>query len=333
MIRGPYLRTAARQWADDVDFRPATRRKYLATLETFDRRLQARRKGARFCEITPDEVKDFVFVREDGALRADNSRKTVLGIVWNMWDWACAPEVHLTETNPAARLRAQARRVNQAAQPVRRKTWLGEHRARLLVATTRGDGTDPDRLRATFVIAMYLYTGLRLAELHGLRWLNVDLNAQPHGLINFVGKGRKVAQVPLNPAAHKFLFEWRSRYITGYGSEDIGNLAVVPRMVTGLVGQPCQPEPQVRYRQIQWGRPVARPSSLGRIITERAAEAGLGHVAAHDLRRSFAGIMKDRGATLEEISRALRHNSLETTRIYLESKPELASGLEGYDLG
>jgi len=332
MIRGPYLHTAARQWADDIGFRPPTRRKYLATMETFDRRLQRRRPGVRFCEITPDEVRDFIFLREDGAPRADISRKKVLSICWMLWDWACAPEVHLAEANPAARLRAQAR-TNGPIQGVRPKHWLGEQRARLLVATTKGDGSDPDRLRDAFVIAMYLYTGLRLAELNGLRWFNVDLAAQPHGLIRFFGKSRKAAQVPLNPAAHKLLFDWRSRYITGYGSEAINDLPVVPRMVTGLVGRPCGPAPQVRYRQIQWGRPVARSSSLGRIVTARAAEAGLGHVAAHDLRRSFAGIMKDRGATLEEISRALRHDSIETTRIYLESKPELAAGLEGFDLG
>lgn len=333
MIRGPYLHVAARRWADDVGFRPPTRRKYLATMETFDRRLQRRRKGVRFSEIAPAEVRDFIFTREDGTPRADNSRKKILSICWMMWDWACAPEIHLADANPTARLRAQARKEGQAPQSVRSKVWLGEQRARLLVATTRGDGADPDRLRDAFVIAMYLYTGLRLAELNGLRWLNVDLTAQPHGLIRFFGKGRKAAQIPLNPAAHKLLFDWRSRYITGYGSDPIDNLPVVPRMVTGLVGRPCGPAPQVRYRQIQWGRPVARASSLGRVVTARATEAGLGHLAAHDLRRSFAGIMKDRGATLEEISRALRHDSLETTRIYLESKPELAAGLEGFDLG
>ena len=330
MIRGPYLHTAAAQWVDDAGFRPMTRRKYLATMETFDRRLQRRRKGVRFNEITPDEVKEFVLFREDGELRADSSRKRTMNICWALWDWACTPEIQLAEANPATRLRTQARRENRAIQPVRPKHWLGETRARLLVATTRGDGADPDRLRDAFVIAMFLYTGLRLAELRSLRWHNVDLGA---GLLIFFGKSRKPAQVSLNPAAHKLLFEWRSAYVTGYGSSAIDDLAVVPRMVTGVVGRPGQFGPGVRYRRIQWGRPLVRPASLGRIVTARAAEAGLGHLAAHDLRRSFAGIMQDRGDSLEEISRALRHQSLETTRIYLESKPELSAGLAGFDLG
>jgi integrase/recombinase XerC len=329
MLRGPYLHTAARQWVDDIGFQPETRRKYLATLETFDRRLQRNRKGVRFADVTPDEVREFVFMREDGRPRADHSRKKILSICWMFWDWASSQEIHLTAGNPATRLRAQARTAG-AIRGVRPKHWLGENRARLLVATTRGDGRDPDRVRDAFILAVFLYTGLRLAELRALRWHNVDLAT---GLLVFFGKDRRPSQVSLNQAAQRLLFEWRSRYVTGYGSTAIDDLPVVPRMVTGIVGRPCQAEPQVRYRQIQWGRPIARPSSIGRIVTARALEAGLGHVAAHDLRRSFAGIMQDRGAPLEEISKALRHQELETTRIYLEDKPELAAALADYDLG
>lgn len=329
MIRGPYLSTVGRQWVDDVGFRPATRRKYLTTVEAMDRRIRSRRPAARFNDVTADEVRDFVVTRDDGQARADESRKAIMNITWALWDWACSPEIGLGGSNPVGRLRAQARRQSWPAQPVRGKTWLGEARAKLFVATTRGDASDPDRVRDAVIIALFLYTGLRLAELHRLRWRDVDLGA---GLLNIIGKGSKPAQVPLNPAAKRLLFEWRSQYVAGYGSADIGTLAVVPRMATGILGRPGA-ETGPRYRRILWGRPIARPTSIYRIVTERAREAGLGHVATHDLRRSFAGIMKDRGATLEEISKALRHNSLETTRIYLEDKPELAVGLEDYDLG
>lgn len=329
MIRGPYLTTVARRWVDDIGFRPLTRRKYLTTLETMDRRIRRRRPGVRFNEITTDDIKDFITYREDGQLRADESRKKTLNILWAVWDWACSSEIRLAEANPVTRLRVQARHHRRPIRHVRHKTWLGEARARLLVATTKGDGTDPDRLRDAFILALFLYTGLRLAELQQLRWRNVDLASN---VLEIIGKGEKPAKVALNPAARRLLFEWRSSYIAGYGSDDIDDLAVVPRMKTGILGWPGH-ETGPRFRAILWGRPIARPTSIYRIVTDRAREAGLGHVATHDLRRSFAGIMRDRGATLEEISRALRHDSLETTRIYLEDKPELAAGLEDFDLG
>jgi integrase/recombinase XerC len=214
-----------------------------------------------------------------------------------------------------------------------RKTWLGEDRAKLLVATTRADGSDPQRVRDAFVLALFLYTGLRLSELHRLRWSDVDLAAGRYGLLHVLGKGRKVAQVPLNPAAKKLLFEWRSTYITGYGSDAIDGLPVVPRMFTNVVARVGLPGPQPRRTGILWGRPIGWSQSIHEIVASRAREVGLDHLAPHDLRRSFAGILSDRGVPLEEISRALRHASIETTRVYLEDKPDLAAGFADFDLG
>jgi integrase len=333
VIRGPYLVTVAEQWVDDIGYRNPTRRSYFATLRAFDRRVRTRRPGTRFNEITPDDVKDFVLYREDGQLRADRSRKQTVNICWSLWDWATAAEIGLATSNPVTRLRAQHRRERRLPQDVIRKVWLGEERARLFVATTRGDGTDPNRLRDAFLIALYLYTALRLSELWALRWRDVDLAAGQHGILHVVGKGHKVAQVPLNKAARKLLFEWRSAYITGYGSADIDDLCLVPRLCAGVIGRVGLPGPQPREPRILWGRPLAHSSSIAHMIRKRAAEAGLGHVATHDLRRTAAGIMKDRGADLEEIRRALRHTSAETTRIYLEAKPELSSVSADYDLG
>lgn len=333
MLRGPYLSTVAEQWVDDVGYRDPTRSSYLRTLKAFDRRVQARRPGTRFCEITPEEVKDFVTIRDDGGRRADRSRKQTMNITWAMWDWATAAEIGLALGNPVTRLRAQHRREHRAPQGVIRKVWLGEDRAKLFVATTRGDGADPYRVRDAFILAMFLYTGLRLSELMKVRWRDVDLAAGQHGLIHVIGKGRKVAQVPLNPAARRLLFDWRSAYITGYGSADIDDLPVTPRMFSAPIGKIGQPGPQPRRFGILWGRPIGWSQSIHNIVKARAAEAGLGSVAPHDLRRSFAGILQDRGVPLEEISRALRHASLETTRIYLEDKPDLADGFADFDLG
>lgn len=333
MLRGPYLSTAAEQWIEDCGYREPTRGSYLRTLRCFDRRVQARRLGTRFEEITPEEVKDFVLFRDDGGHRADRSRKQVMNITWALWDWATAAEIGLALGNPVTRLRAQHRREHRAPQDVIRKVWLGEERAKMFVATTRGDGSDPYRLRDAFVLAMFLYTGLRLSELQKIRWRDVDLGAGRHGIIHIVGKGRKVAQVPLNPAARRLLFEWRSAYVTGYGSDAIGDLPVTPRMFSSPTDRVGQPGPQPRRFGILWGRPIGWSQSIHNIVKLRAREAGLGNVAPHDLRRSFAGILQDRGVPLEEISRALRHASLETTRIYLENKPDLAAGFADFDLG
>lgn len=61
------------------------------------------------------------------------------------------------------------------------------------------------------------------------------------------------------------------------------------------------------------------------IVARRAEEAGLGVVATHDLRRSFAGFLDDDGAHLQDVQAALRHSSpTVTARCYLDPSPRRA---------
>jgi len=61
------------------------------------------------------------------------------------------------------------------------------------------------------------------------------------------------------------------------------------------------------------------------VLAHRANQAGIGHVAPHDLRRSFAGFLDDRGIDLRTIQTALRHSSADTTvRCYLTPNPTRA---------
>lgn len=226
-LRGPSLYpTVAERWVDDVGIGGLTRTDYLKIA----RRLQARHPKTRFAEFTPEMIRDYVDVGEGGGPRADRTRAHLLGVVWQVFDWAADPDVDVeVAANPAARLRALARKSRRAPRDVTRKTWLGEERARTLIATTRGDGTDPMGLRDAMVIALYLYTGLRLAELIRIRWADIDFGSGRHGVAHVLRKGAKPAQVPLNPAARRLLFEWRARFVEAVGP-DVGALAIIPQI-------------------------------------------------------------------------------------------------------
>lgn len=236
MLRGPRLYpTVAVMWAEGIGFRDPTRTDYLNTLRRFQDRLP---RDTRFNEITAEHVRDYVETRDDGGPRADRSRSHLLGIVWQVFAWATDPDVPLeVAANPAARLRSLARRERHAPRDVNRKTWLTAEQARMLVATTRGDGTDPMAVRDSVIIATYLYTGLRLSELIRVRWADVDFASGEHGVIHVVRKGGKPAQVPLNPAARRLLFEWRARFVEAVG-DDIGTLGIIPQAVSTFAGAP-----------------------------------------------------------------------------------------------
>lgn len=329
MLRGPKLYpTIAHRWADDVGLKSITRDDYLNVL----RRLQARVGDKRFAEITPDDVRDYVEVGYHGKPRADRTRAHLLGVVWQVFDWAMDPDIDVElGANPAARLRALARKSRRAPRDVNRKTWLSADRARTLIATTRGDGTSAIDVRDAMMIALYLYTGLRLSELIRIRWRDVDFSSGAHGVVHVMRKGGKPAQVPLNPAARRMLFEWRGRFVEAVG-DDIGDLRIIPQTRSLIVGSPIE-RPQRRELVIVWNRGVTAGVSVRDRITRRARAAGIDHLRPHDLRRSFAGMLEDAGTDMRDIQAALGHQQLATTERYLKQRTKLPAAAEALDFG
>lgn len=319
--------TVALRWVDDVGIHGTTRETYLKVLRQLDRRVDPR----RFNEITAEDVRDFVDVGAAGQARADGTRANCLGIVWQVFDWAIDPAVDIPVTaNPAARLRAQSRKARRTHRPVRRRTWLGEDQARSLIATTRGDGTCPIDQRDAVLLSLYLYTGLRVSELIRVRWRDVDLASGRHGVIHTVRKGGKPAQVPLNPAARKLLFEWRSAFVGGAGG-DIGDLRIIPQIRMVAVGN--TPRGPRREMITAWTRGLTSSAAVQQIVARRARAAGIDHLAPHDLRRSFAGMLDDAGTEMRDIQAALGHAHLMTTERYLQQRTQLPAAAEALDFG
>lgn len=77
------------------------------------------------------------------------------------------------------------------------------------------------------------------------------------------------------------------------------------------------------------------PQAVFYIVRNAARRAGLapevGDVAPHDLRRTGARLMREGGASLEQIQMVLGHSSVQTTERYLGSKLELREGKAATD--
>lgn len=308
--------TVAERWLNDIPVSVKSKRQYRLILRCLDDRCGER----RFREITVDDVKAFIEVGENGAPRADRTRRQYLRIIASLYDWALDPDVRLADVNPAARLRATEPR--RAARGARHKTWLGEDRAKALLATARAGGTATDR-RDAYLLGLYLSTGLRCAELLVLSWGDVDLTS---GTLRLTGKGGKMAVLALQAPARKLLIAWRTELVADVGHEPPAFWPLVPRVT--LPGMLATATPRV-----DWSKRLRSASRVDAIVRERAAAIGLDHLAPHDLRRSFAGILDDRGVPLEDIRRAMRHSSEATTRIYLKDRPKAVTSLDDLDFG
>lgn len=70
------------------------------------------------------------------------------------------------------------------------------------------------------------------------------------------------------------------------------------------------------------GTQISQYHALRNLVEEVGRQAGLEDLSPHDLRHAFASRMLRDGATIADVQKALDHESLGTTMIYIHSDPE-----------
>lgn len=153
------------------------------------------------------------------------------------------------------------------------------------------EGSDPADLCDTAVLELAYASGLRLAELRGLRLEQLHLDA---GFVNVIGKGNKERVVPVGQRAVRalqvYLEHARPKFLKA------GSPATVFLTQIGT---------------------AFSHSTLWQRVRRRARRAGiLTPVTPHMLRHSFATHLLEHGADLRVIQEMLGHASISTTQVY-----------------
>lgn len=138
------------------------------------------------------------------------------------------------------------------------------------------------------LIACMVGCGLRRAEVCSLDWAQWQQRGQRWLWVDIAGKGGRVRSVPAP--------EWVAEYVEAYRAGASG-------------------------RVFPFGVDTAYL-----IVRDTARTAGLGEVRPHDLRRSYAQLSRNGGASLEQIQQTLGHASIQTTERYLNKNLELRPG-------
>jgi integrase len=156
------------------------------------------------------------------------------------------------------------------------------------------------------VIYTAVSTGLRQAELLGLRWRDIDLDMLSISVSQVLYKRHGVCQFKEPKTSHS-----RRR------------VAMTPKLALFL--RDYRTERESLYRQsgkeltldsLVFGSPEGEsldPSVLSHDFHRIVKRAGLEHVRFHDLRHTFASLMLLRGAKPKVISEALGHSSVAFT--------------------
>ncbi len=159
-----------------------------------------------------------------------------------------------------------------------------------LLGSIHGLGTLQIRDRA--ILEVLYSTGVRVSELTGLNWGDIDFQS---GIMRVVGKGSKERWVPVGELGLRALREYRDEQKKKWRRTANGGEAV--------------------FLNAQGGRITTR--SVARILEKHLRASGIAiRMGPHGLRHSFATHLLNSGADLRSIQELLGHASLSTTQRY-----------------
>jgi len=145
---------------------------------------------------------------------------------------------------------------------------------------------DPEAVRDRALFELLYSSGLRVSELTGVRWRDLDLG---QGLVRVTGKGSKTRVVPVGAKALEALEALRAQ--DRPADDDV--------LVHGRLGKPLTPN-GVRVR-----------------LKRRARDQGVWkRVYPHLLRHSFASHVLESSGDLRAVQEMLGHADIATTQIY-----------------
>jgi integrase/recombinase XerC len=153
-------------------------------------------------------------------------------------------------------------------------------------ALVEGDGDDALGVRDRAMLELFYSSGLRLSELIGLRWLDLDLDA---GEVRVLGKGRKTRIVP------------------------VGRHAIAALRALGEVEGRTPESPVFRGRN---GAAISPRTVQARMKTLAMRQGFAKHVHPHLLRHTFASHMLESSGDLRAVQELLGHADIATTQIY-----------------
>jgi site-specific recombinase XerD len=177
---------------------------------------------------------------------------------------------------------------------VRAGNWLSLEQARRLVNAP--DTTTLRGLRDRAILAVLVLAGLRRDECAALTVEHLQQREGRWAIIDLVGKRGKVRSVPVAESVKTALDAWC--HAAGITSGAIWR--------SFRKGDRLEENSRGMSAQAIWC-----------VVTSTAAALGFEAIAPHDLRRTYAKLAYKGGATVEQISLNLGHESLKTTQRYL----------------
>lgn len=150
---------------------------------------------------------------------------------------------------------------------------------------------EPLAVRDKAILELFYSCGLRLAELAGVDWRDMDLEG---GMLRVTGKGNRQRVLPIGRYAVKALTDWRSLHQDFCSTDTLQQAVFISQRGMRLTHRAIQY--RLRYWSIRLG--LNKP------------------LHPHKLRHSFASHLLESSGALRAVQELLGHANLSTTQIY-----------------
>jgi site-specific recombinase XerD len=181
---------------------------------------------------------------------------------------------------------------------IRIGNWLDRQQAEQLLNAPDRSTITGKRDRA--ILAVLIGCGLRRSEAAGLDFRHIQRREGRWVIVDLIGKHGRIRSVPMPDEA----------------KAAINDRTSAAGIRTGRVFRPINKGGRLTHESLT-------EKCIWSVLRKYAAGIGLPNLAPHDLRRSYAKLARQGGASLEQIQLSLGHASVQTTEIYLGSKQDL----------
>lgn len=232
--------------------------------------------------ITTSTLREYFFFTKESRKLSQTSISKVISIIKSFFNYL--EEEEIISKNPSRKIRVP-KKINKIPKVIS-KTEFDILIKSIDFSPLR---CSKNRVRDKLIISILFYTGIRRAELLNLDWN--DLNLEKNTLLIRSGKGNKDRIIPV----HKSLIPLIDAYLT---------LRLPLKNNALFIGEASRRLSIISFRNIL--KMYLRLSGL--------AKKGY---SAHSFRHSFATHLIESGADLFKVQRLLGHQSLDTTKIYI----------------
>lgn len=188
-------------------------------------------------------------------------------------------------------------KIRSQKKPQRLPVFVEESRMQKILDTIIRPSDDFKTERDALIVLLFYATGIRIAELIGIR--DRDYSAEA-GELRVTGKGDKQRIVPVLPGVGRKI----ARYLSLRNAEII-----------------CKNEEKFLFLTDK-GERISR-TAVYQVVTETLGFFGVqGKRSPHVLRHTFATHLLNRGADIKSIQELLGHSDLRTTEIYTHNTIE-----------